>query len=83
MSIRGGNRNLSSVSGSSVSTIGDIPARHPGWDETKDEEGQNAVWELENLADAMVRELLDIPNSGGGGKYFNAGQKHYFPNLTK
>ena len=60
-----------------------MPAKHPGWDETKDKEGHNPIQELENLADAMVGELLNIPNTGGGNEDFNAGQKHYFPNLTK
>ena len=82
MSIRGGNRNLSSVSGTSVSTMGDIPDRHPGWDETKDEGTNIRIQDLENLAGAMVQELLGIPNVGGGREYFNAGQNHYFPNLT-
>ena len=29
-----------------------------------------------------TQELLEIPNIGGGRAYFNAGQNHYFPNLT-
>ena len=73
LSIRGSYRNLSSASGASFSTIGNMPAKHPGWDETKDKEGHNPIQELENLADAMVRELLSIPNTGGGSEYFNAG----------